>query len=60
MEKLVGTRFPLRVTSNLGPCCILGLSITLLIRCIIDSPFPLTFLLFRRRVNEPFDYDHHR
>ncbi len=43
LRSFVGTRFPLRVTSNLGPYCILGLSTTPLIRCIIDSSsFPPT------------------
>jgi hypothetical protein len=61
-RELVGTRFPLHVTSNLGPCCMPGLSTTPLILYIINTPFPPFFYLFffRLRVNEPFfAHDHH-
>jgi hypothetical protein len=55
--ELVGTRFLLRVTSSLGPCGILGLSITPLIRRIVDSPFrppPTTFLLLSTECRRAF------
>jgi hypothetical protein len=68
IEKLVrvGTRFLLRVTSNLGPYCILGLYITPLIRCIIDFPlfllsnFCTFFFISNERRRDLLDHDHDR